>query len=96
MPAHEHTTPPADPTAGGDYPEREEYSAAAPPDPHTRGVGETSFADATAAPASERTAEAVADWQSTTIDVIESADHFLNGQLQLVADRVAALIGVTG
>jgi molecular chaperone GrpE len=52
----EHTTPPAAQPAGGDYPEREDYSAAAPPDPHSRGTGETSFADAEAAPASERAA----------------------------------------
>ena len=48
--------PPAEPAAGGDYPEREDYSAAAPPDPHAPGTGETSFADAEAAPASERAA----------------------------------------
>lgn len=42
----------------------------------------------------EQTAAAVADWPATTIDVIEGADHFLNGHLQQVADRVAALIGV--
>jgi molecular chaperone GrpE len=52
----EHTTPPADPAAGGDYPEHEDYSAAAPPDPHAPGTGETSFSDAEAPPASERTA----------------------------------------
>jgi molecular chaperone GrpE len=56
MAGHEHTTPPAAQPAGGDYPEREDYSAAAPPDPHHRGAGETSFADAEAAPASERAA----------------------------------------
>jgi molecular chaperone GrpE len=59
MGAHEHTTPPAAAPAGGDYPEREDYSAAAPPDPHAPGTGETSFADAEAAPASERQAETV-------------------------------------
>jgi molecular chaperone GrpE len=47
-------TPPAQPAAGGDYPEREDYSAAAPRDPDSRGTGETSFADAEAAPASAR------------------------------------------
>jgi molecular chaperone GrpE len=52
----QHTTPPAEGSAGGDYPEREDYSAAAPPDPHAPGTGETSFADAEAAPASERAA----------------------------------------
>jgi molecular chaperone GrpE len=57
MAGHEpHTTPPAERSAGGDYPEREEYSAAAPPDPHAPGTGETSFSDAEAAPASERAA----------------------------------------
>jgi molecular chaperone GrpE len=57
MAGHEqHTTPPAERSAGGDYPEREDYSAAAPPDPHAPGTGETSFADAEAAPASERAA----------------------------------------
>jgi molecular chaperone GrpE len=57
MAGHEqHTTPPAERSAGGDYPEREDYSAAAPPDPHAPGTGETSFSDAEAAPASERAA----------------------------------------
>jgi molecular chaperone GrpE len=57
MAGHEqHTTPPAERSAGGDYPEREDYSAAAPPDPLAPGTGETSFADAEAAPASERAA----------------------------------------
>jgi molecular chaperone GrpE len=57
MAGHEqHATPPAERSAGGDYPEREDYSAAAPPDPHAPGTGETSFADAEAAPASERAA----------------------------------------
>jgi molecular chaperone GrpE len=57
MAGHEqHTTPPAERSAGGDYPEREDYSAAAPPDPQAPGTGETSFSDAEAAPASERAA----------------------------------------
>jgi molecular chaperone GrpE len=56
MSHQEHTTPPAAQPAGGDYPEREDYSAAAPPDPHHPGAGETSFADAEAPPASERAA----------------------------------------
>jgi molecular chaperone GrpE len=57
MAGHEqHTTPPAERSAGGDYPEHEDYSAAAPPDPHAPGTGETSFSDAEAAPASERAA----------------------------------------
>jgi len=56
MSPQEHTTPPAAQPAGGDYPEREDYSAAAPPDPHHPGAGETSFADAEAPPASERAA----------------------------------------
>jgi molecular chaperone GrpE len=57
MAGHEQpTTPPAEHAAGGDYPEREDYSAAAPPDPHAPGTGETSFSDAEAAPASERAA----------------------------------------
>jgi molecular chaperone GrpE len=59
MTHQEHTTPPAAQPAGGDYPEREAYSAAAPRDPQSPGTGETSFADAEAAPASERQAEAV-------------------------------------
>jgi alpha/beta superfamily hydrolase len=42
----------------------------------------------------ERTAEAVAEWSATTIEIIDGADHFLNAQLQHVADRVAALIGL--
>lgn len=41
----------------------------------------------------EQTAAAVADWPATTVEVIEGADHFLNGHLQHVAGRVAALIG---
>jgi molecular chaperone GrpE len=56
MTQHEHTTPPTADAVGGDYPEREDYSAAAPPDPHAQGTGETSFSDAEAAPASERAA----------------------------------------
>jgi molecular chaperone GrpE len=56
MSHQEHTTPPAAQPAGGDYPEREDYSAAAPPDPDHPGAGETSFADAEAPPASERAA----------------------------------------
>ena len=44
----------------------------------------------------ERTAELVAGWPSTTVDVIEGADHFLNGHLQTVADRVAARLGLDG
>jgi molecular chaperone GrpE len=56
MSHQEHTTPPAAQPAGGDYPEREDYTAAAPPDPHHPGEGETSFADAEAPPASERAA----------------------------------------
>jgi molecular chaperone GrpE len=56
MTQHEHTTPPAAQPAGGDYPEREDYSAAAPPDPRAAGTGETSFSDAEAPPASERAA----------------------------------------
>jgi molecular chaperone GrpE len=56
MSHQEHTTPPAAQPAGGDYPEREDYSAAAPPDPHAAGTGETSFSDAEAPPASERAA----------------------------------------
>jgi molecular chaperone GrpE len=61
MARNEHTTPPAAPAVGGgaeEY-EREEYSAAAPRDPHARGTGETSFADAEAPPASGHPAEAV-------------------------------------
>jgi molecular chaperone GrpE len=59
MAGHEqHTTPPAERSAGDDYPEREDYSAAAPLDPHAPGTGETSFADAEAAPASERPSRA--------------------------------------
>jgi molecular chaperone GrpE len=77
MGAHEHTTPPADPTAGGDYPEHEEYSAAAPPDPRTRGLGETSFADAAAAPASERTAEAVAQDLDALVAKAGERDKYL-------------------
>jgi molecular chaperone GrpE len=34
----------------------DEFTAAAPPDPHAKGTGETSFADAEAPPASEREA----------------------------------------
>ena len=56
MTHQEHTTPPAAQPAGGDYPEREDYSAAAPRDPHAVGTGETSFSDAEAPPASERAA----------------------------------------
>jgi molecular chaperone GrpE len=56
MTRHDHTTPPAAEPAGGDYTEREDYSAAAPPDPHAAGTGETSFSDAEAPPASERAA----------------------------------------
>jgi molecular chaperone GrpE len=77
MGAHEHTTPPADPAAGGDYPEREDYSAAAPPDPHHRGVGETSFADAEAAPASERTAQVVQEDLDELVAKARERDSYL-------------------
>jgi alpha/beta superfamily hydrolase len=43
----------------------------------------------------ERTAEAVAGWPATTIEIIDGADHFLTGHLQHVAERVADLIGMT-
>lgn len=41
----------------------------------------------------EKTAAAVADWPATTVEVVEGADHFLNGHMQHIAARVAALIG---
>jgi uncharacterized protein len=43
----------------------------------------------------EQTAVAVAAWPATTVETIEGADHFLNGHLQHVATRVAALIGAS-
>jgi len=52
-----------------DAAEREEFSAAAPPDPETPGVGETSFADAEAPAAADRpesdgaAADAAAHWK---------------------------------
>jgi molecular chaperone GrpE len=78
MPAHEHTTPPAAAPAGGDYPDREDYSAAAPPDPEVRGRGETSFADAEAAPASARPAsEAVEQDLEQLVAKARERDEYL-------------------
>jgi molecular chaperone GrpE len=71
-------TPPAEPAAGGDYPEREDYSAAAPRDPESPGTGETSFADAEAAPASERpTAEAVEQDLEELVSKARQRDEYL-------------------
>ncbi len=38
----------------------------------------------------DATASAVADWPDHELDVVESADHFLAGHTDAVADRVAA------
>jgi alpha/beta superfamily hydrolase len=40
----------------------------------------------------DRIAPIVERWTSTTVDVIESADHFLAGHLRRVADRVVELV----
>jgi|tagenome__1003787_1003787.scaffolds.fasta_scaffold20179060_1 molecular chaperone GrpE len=73
----QHTTPPAEHVAGGDYPERAEYSAAAPPDPQAPGTGETSFADAEAAPASERPADAVEQDLDSLVTKARERDEYL-------------------
>jgi len=73
----QHTTPPAERSAGGDYPEREDYSAAAPPDPHAPGTGETSFADAEAAPASERQADTVRQDLDELVTKARERDEYL-------------------
>jgi molecular chaperone GrpE len=71
-------TPPAEPAAGGDYPEREDYSAAAPRDPESPGTGETSFADAMAAPASQRpAAEAVEHDLEELVSKARQRDEYL-------------------
>ena len=78
MAGHEqHATPPAERSAGGDYPEREDYSAAAPPDPHAPGTGETSFADAEAAPASERSAVVVEQDLDELVAKAKQRDDYL-------------------
>jgi alpha/beta superfamily hydrolase len=40
----------------------------------------------------DRLRAAVDGWSNTSIEVVESADHFLGGRLQHVADRVAAFV----
>lgn len=39
-------------------------------------------------------ADVVSTWPATTVEVIDGADHFLNGHLSVVASRVATLLGV--
>jgi molecular chaperone GrpE len=77
MAGGQHRTPPAEHPAGGDYPEREDYSAAAPPDPEARGTGETSFADAEAPPASPHTAEAVEQDLEQLVAKARQRDEYL-------------------
>ncbi len=86
MGAHEHTTPPAAAPAGGDYPEREDYSAAAPPDPRAPGTGETSFADAEAAPASERDAQVVEHDLDQLVAKARERDQYLELAQRTQAD----------
>ncbi|MGD9998978.1 MAG: alpha/beta hydrolase [Ilumatobacteraceae bacterium] len=40
----------------------------------------------------DRLRVAVEGWANTTVEVVDSADHFLSGRLQHVADRVAAFV----
>ena len=77
-----------------DAAEREEFSAAAPPDPETAGVGETSFADAEAPAAADRpesdgaAADAAAHWKDVAH---RKAAEFENYRKRMARENAAAI-----
>jgi molecular chaperone GrpE len=72
--------------------EREDFSAAAPPDPRAAGTGETSFADAEAPPAGEsKAAEAVADDAAKFLELAKRTQaDFENYRKRMARENAAA------
>jgi molecular chaperone GrpE len=71
--------------------EHEEFSAAAPPDPHAAGTGETSFADAEAPPAGEKATEALEDDAAKFLELAKRTQaDFENYRKRMARENAAA------